>query len=184
MELVNVLGLLCLYLTAARVLFAGPQALMQCPAELVYQEVILQPEKMVQWNRTISACQVRPRTDVRSHLPPFSAPLRPRTQRQRLPSPQILQRVDDNTMVSYDVSSGAAGGVVSARFRRRASSSPPLSRYPGNSLVSPLSGTLSTSDGWSGNVSATCLLAWRPTTTASPRAAASSGQSTFPVIQR
>uniref|UniRef100_H3D2D3 StAR-related lipid transfer protein 3 n=1 Tax=Tetraodon nigroviridis TaxID=99883 RepID=H3D2D3_TETNG len=60
------------------------KAFMQCPAELVYQEVILQPEKMVQWNRTISACQ-------------------------------ILQRVDDNTMLSYDVSSGAAGGVVSAR---------------------------------------------------------------------
>lgn len=34
------------------------QALMQCSAELVYQEVILQPEKMVQWNRTVSACQV------------------------------------------------------------------------------------------------------------------------------
>lgn len=31
---------------------------MQCPAELVYQEVILQPEKMVHWNRTVSACQV------------------------------------------------------------------------------------------------------------------------------
>ncbi|XP_075941669.1 stAR-related lipid transfer protein 3 isoform X1 [Anarhichas minor] len=60
------------------------KAFMQCPAELVYQEVILQPEKMVQWNRTISGCQ-------------------------------ILQRVDDNTLVSYDVSSGAAGGVVSAR---------------------------------------------------------------------
>lgn len=60
------------------------KALLQCPAELVYQEVILQPEKMVQWNRTISACQ-------------------------------ILQRVDDNTSVSYDVSSGAAGGVVSPR---------------------------------------------------------------------
>ncbi|XP_056263945.1 stAR-related lipid transfer protein 3 [Pseudoliparis swirei] len=60
------------------------KAFMQCPAELVYQEVILQPEKMVQWNRTIAACQ-------------------------------ILQRVDDNTLVSYDVSSGAAGGVVSAR---------------------------------------------------------------------
>uniref|UniRef100_A0AAY5EQW9 StAR-related lipid transfer protein 3 n=1 Tax=Electrophorus electricus TaxID=8005 RepID=A0AAY5EQW9_ELEEL len=60
------------------------KALMQCAAELVYQEVILQPEKMVQWNRTVSACQ-------------------------------ILQRVDDNTMVSYDVSSGAAGGVVSPR---------------------------------------------------------------------
>ncbi|XP_047428362.1 stAR-related lipid transfer protein 3 isoform X2 [Mugil cephalus] len=60
------------------------KALMQCPAELVYQEVILQPEKMVQWNKTVSVCQ-------------------------------ILQRVDDNTMVSYDVSSGAAGGVVSAR---------------------------------------------------------------------
>lgn len=31
---------------------------MQCPAELVYQEVILQPEKMVHWNKTVSACQV------------------------------------------------------------------------------------------------------------------------------
>lgn len=31
---------------------------MQCSAELVYQEVILQPEKMVLWNRTVSACQV------------------------------------------------------------------------------------------------------------------------------
>uniref|UniRef100_A0A8C7Y364 StAR related lipid transfer domain containing 3 n=1 Tax=Oryzias sinensis TaxID=183150 RepID=A0A8C7Y364_9TELE len=60
------------------------KALMQCPAELVYQEVILQPEKMVQWNRTVSVCQ-------------------------------ILQRVDDNTLVSYDVSAGAAGGVVSPR---------------------------------------------------------------------
>uniref|UniRef100_A0A8C4GZS4 StAR related lipid transfer domain containing 3 n=1 Tax=Dicentrarchus labrax TaxID=13489 RepID=A0A8C4GZS4_DICLA len=64
--------------------FEKNNAFMQCPAELVYQEVILQPEKMVQWNKTVSACQ-------------------------------ILQRVDDNTMVSYDVSSGAAGGVVSAR---------------------------------------------------------------------
>nr|XP_019949868.1 PREDICTED: stAR-related lipid transfer protein 3 isoform X2 [Paralichthys olivaceus] len=60
------------------------KAFMQCPAELVYQEVILQPEKMVQWNKTVSACQ-------------------------------ILQRIDDNTLVSYDVSAGAAGGVVSAR---------------------------------------------------------------------
>jgi len=32
---------------------------MQCTAELVYQEVILQPEKMVQWNKTVSACQVK-----------------------------------------------------------------------------------------------------------------------------
>lgn len=31
---------------------------MQCTAELVYQEVILQPEKMVQWNKTVSGCQV------------------------------------------------------------------------------------------------------------------------------
>uniref|UniRef100_A0A8C7ICD7 StAR related lipid transfer domain containing 3 n=1 Tax=Oncorhynchus kisutch TaxID=8019 RepID=A0A8C7ICD7_ONCKI len=60
------------------------KAFMQCPAELVYQEVILQPEKMAQWNKTVSGCQ-------------------------------ILQRVDDNTLVSYDISSGAAGGVVSAR---------------------------------------------------------------------
>lgn len=60
------------------------KGLMQCPAELVYQEVILQPEKMVQWNKTVSVCQ-------------------------------ILQRIDDNTLVTYDVSAGAAGGVVSAR---------------------------------------------------------------------
>ncbi|KAM4622653.1 stAR-related lipid transfer protein 3 [Discoglossus pictus] len=60
------------------------KALMQCPAETVYQEVILQPEKMVLWNKTVAVCQ-------------------------------ILQRVDDNTLVSYDVSSGAAGGVVSPR---------------------------------------------------------------------
>ncbi|XP_064439506.1 stAR-related lipid transfer protein 3 isoform X8 [Mirounga angustirostris] len=55
-----------------------------CPAELVYQEVILQPERMVLWNKTVTACQ-------------------------------ILQRVEDNTLISYDVSSGAAGGVVSPR---------------------------------------------------------------------
>ncbi|XP_051894807.1 stAR-related lipid transfer protein 3 [Pristis pectinata] len=60
------------------------KALLQCPAELVYQEVILQPEKMVSWNRTVAVCQV-------------------------------LQRVDDNTLITYDVSAGAAGGVVSAR---------------------------------------------------------------------
>ncbi|XP_068434055.1 stAR-related lipid transfer protein 3 [Clinocottus analis] len=60
------------------------KAFMQCPAELVYEEVIMEPEKMVQWNRTVAGCQ-------------------------------ILQRVDDNTLVSYDVSSGAAGGAVSAR---------------------------------------------------------------------
>nr|XP_048306772.1 stAR-related lipid transfer protein 3 isoform X3 [Myodes glareolus] len=55
-----------------------------CPAELVYQEVILQPERMVLWNKTVTACQ-------------------------------ILQRVEDSTLISYDVSSGAAGGVVSPR---------------------------------------------------------------------
>ncbi|XP_069807721.1 stAR-related lipid transfer protein 3 [Dendropsophus ebraccatus] len=60
------------------------KAFIQCPAEVVYQEVILQPEKMVIWNRTVAASQ-------------------------------ILQRVDDNTLVSYDVSAGAAGGVVSPR---------------------------------------------------------------------
>uniref|UniRef100_A0A8C6UXS6 StAR-related lipid transfer protein 3 n=1 Tax=Neogobius melanostomus TaxID=47308 RepID=A0A8C6UXS6_9GOBI len=60
------------------------KAFMQCSAELVYQEVILQPEKMVHWNKTVSGCQ-------------------------------ILQRVDDNTLISWDVSAGAAGGVVSAR---------------------------------------------------------------------
>lgn len=32
-----------------------------------------------------------------------------------LDGPQILQRVEDNTLISYDVSAGAAGGVVSPR---------------------------------------------------------------------
>lgn len=31
------------------------------------------------------------------------------------PPSQILQRVEDNTIVSYDVAAGAAGGVVSPR---------------------------------------------------------------------
>lgn len=41
---------------------------MQCPAELVYQEVILQPEKMVQWNKTVSVCQVRSLPAVFAHF--------------------------------------------------------------------------------------------------------------------
>ncbi|XP_066483664.1 stAR-related lipid transfer protein 3 isoform X2 [Tiliqua scincoides] len=60
------------------------KAVLQCSAEIIYQELILQPEKMVLWNKTLLACQ-------------------------------ILQRVDDNTSVSYDVAAGAAGGVVSPR---------------------------------------------------------------------
>ncbi|NWY47497.1 STAR3 protein, partial [Sylvia atricapilla] len=60
------------------------KAFLQCSPEMVYQEVILQPEKMILWNRTVAACQ-------------------------------ILQRVEDNTIVSYDVAAGAAGGVVSPR---------------------------------------------------------------------
>lgn len=95
---------------------------MQCPAELVYQEVILQPEKMVQWNRTVSVCQVKPLTCFFMN---FSVLLEHFSLCSRvvtvfffflLPSSQILQRVDDNTLVSYDVSAGAAGGVVSARY--------------------------------------------------------------------
>lgn len=35
-----------------------PQTFLPCPAELVYQEVILQPERMVLWNKTVTACQV------------------------------------------------------------------------------------------------------------------------------
>ncbi|XP_057243090.1 stAR-related lipid transfer protein 3 isoform X2 [Malurus melanocephalus] len=60
------------------------KAFLQCSPETVYQEVILQPEKMILWNRTVAACQ-------------------------------ILQRIEDNTIVSYDVAAGAAGGVVSPR---------------------------------------------------------------------
>ncbi|NXA09074.1 STAR3 protein, partial [Sapayoa aenigma] len=60
------------------------KAFLQCSPEMVYQEVILQPEKMILWNRTVAACQ-------------------------------ILQRIEDNTIVSYDVAAGAAGGVVSPR---------------------------------------------------------------------
>ncbi|XP_006117460.2 stAR-related lipid transfer protein 3 [Pelodiscus sinensis] len=60
------------------------KAFMQCSAETIYQEVILQPERMILWNKTVAACQ-------------------------------ILQRVEDNTVISYDVAAGAAGGVVSPR---------------------------------------------------------------------
>ncbi|NXA77708.1 STAR3 protein, partial [Thryothorus ludovicianus] len=60
------------------------KAFLQCSPEMVYQEVILQPEKMILWNRTVAACQ-------------------------------ILQRIEDNTIVSYDVAAGVAGGVVSPR---------------------------------------------------------------------
>ncbi|NWZ87085.1 STAR3 protein, partial [Poecile atricapillus] len=60
------------------------KAFLQCSPEMVYQEVILQPEKMILWNRTVAACQ-------------------------------ILQRIEDNTIISYDVAAGAAGGVVSPR---------------------------------------------------------------------
>lgn len=52
-------------------LFFSPQAFMLCPAELVYQEVILQPEKMVHWNRTVSACQVTTLTYIYSLFFPF-----------------------------------------------------------------------------------------------------------------
>lgn len=48
--------------------FSPLQTLMQCPAELVYQEVILQPEKMVQWNKTVSVCQVRSLPAVFAHF--------------------------------------------------------------------------------------------------------------------
>lgn len=51
--------------------FFPPQAFMLCPAELVYQEVILQPEKMVHWNRTVSACQVTTLTYIYSLFFPF-----------------------------------------------------------------------------------------------------------------
>uniref|UniRef100_V9KS96 StAR-related lipid transfer protein 3-like protein n=1 Tax=Callorhinchus milii TaxID=7868 RepID=V9KS96_CALMI len=60
------------------------KAFLQCSAELIYQEVILQPEKLVIWNKTIAVCQV-------------------------------IQRIDDNTLITYDVAAGAAGGVVSPR---------------------------------------------------------------------
>nr|XP_020654953.1 stAR-related lipid transfer protein 3 [Pogona vitticeps] len=93
------------------------KAVLQCPPEIIYQEMILQPDKMALWNKTLLACQ-------------------------------ILQRVDDNTLISYDVAAGAAGGVVSPRDfvnvrrieRRRDryissgmatthNSRPPISRY-------------------------------------------------------
>uniref|UniRef100_A0A8B9ECC7 StAR related lipid transfer domain containing 3 n=1 Tax=Anser cygnoides TaxID=8845 RepID=A0A8B9ECC7_ANSCY len=95
------------------------KAFLQCSAETVYQEVILQPEKMILWNRTVAACQ-------------------------------ILQRVEDNTIVSYDVAAGAAGGVVSPRsvhpavcaalsppntFLKHRGKLPTAARAPGSSPV-------------------------------------------------
>jgi len=161
---------------------------MQCPAELVYQEVILQPEKMVQWNRTIAACQV-----TSAFWMPFIVwSCRADVWRCVLPPPQILQRVDDNTLVSYDVSSGAAGGVVSARYigttgleLRLLLILPSTLAYPHASLkqrelidrwIFLSSGTLLTFDEWSANETATCRLAWQPTTTPNLQWAATSGQ--------
>lgn len=97
-------------------------------------------------------------------------------------SPQILQRVDDNTMVSYDVSAGAAGGVVSARYiaTQAASSSSSFSGLKWRELigwwVSLPVGTLLMSGGWSANVIATCPPAWQRTTSSSLRALATSGR--------
>lgn len=87
---------------------------MQCSAELVYQEVILQPEKMVLWNRTVSVCQV---TTIYFIFLSFRTRFIDCAVLNSTVclSPQILQRVDDNTLITYDVSAGAAGGVVSAR---------------------------------------------------------------------
>lgn len=66
-----------------------------------------------------------PHSSGHVHMFCFSAPL----SNSAFCSAQILQRVDDNTLVSYDVSSGAAGGVVSARYssKRAAFSCLPLS---------------------------------------------------------
>lgn len=68
--------------------------------------------------------------DASQHTPVMSAP------------PQILQRVDDNTMVSYDVSSGAAGGVVSARSAQTGLFMSQRQINQSKSTVSLLSGTL------------------------------------------
>ncbi|CAB1341687.1 unnamed protein product [Coregonus sp. 'balchen'] len=79
------------------------KAFMQCPAELVYQEVILQPEKMVHWNKTVSGCQ-------------------------------ILQRVDDNTLVSGE---NGPGGFVVLK-----SSSNPSGRLPRYLIHQSLAATM------------------------------------------
>lgn len=153
---------------------------MQCPAELVYQEVILQPEKMVHWNRTVSVCQVTPADASRCLVFVLRSP-----DSSALPSPQILQRVDDNTMVSYDVSAGAAGGVVSARYAEAAASLHSSSSSFSSSHTKsadwttgflPPAGTSSTFGGWSANATATCLPAWPRSTSPSLRAPATSGQ--------
>ncbi|XP_054907914.1 stAR-related lipid transfer protein 3 isoform X2 [Poeciliopsis prolifica] len=60
------------------------KALMQCPAEFIYQEAILQPEKVSEWTKTVVSCQV-------------------------------LQRIDDNTLVTHDIAASVGGGIVSSR---------------------------------------------------------------------
>ncbi|XP_008415311.1 stAR-related lipid transfer protein 3 isoform X2 [Poecilia reticulata] len=60
------------------------KAFMQCPAEFVYQETILQPEKVPEWTRTVTSCK-------------------------------ILQRIDDNTMVTHDIAGSVGGGIVASR---------------------------------------------------------------------
>uniref|UniRef100_A0A3B5RBN8 StAR related lipid transfer domain containing 3 n=1 Tax=Xiphophorus maculatus TaxID=8083 RepID=A0A3B5RBN8_XIPMA len=60
------------------------KAFMQCPPEFVYQETIMQPEKIAEWTKTVISCQV-------------------------------LQRVDDNTLVTHDIAASVGGGIVSSR---------------------------------------------------------------------
>uniref|UniRef100_A0A8B9FBB8 StAR related lipid transfer domain containing 3 n=1 Tax=Amazona collaria TaxID=241587 RepID=A0A8B9FBB8_9PSIT len=105
------------------------KAFLQCSAEMVYQEVILQPEKMILWNRTVAACQAVASPLLELWLDPshrgVKSPPLIRTSRMRCGSQlhagaqprahEILQRVEDNTIISYDVAAGAAGGVVSPR---------------------------------------------------------------------
>ncbi|CAM9635752.1 unnamed protein product [Lampetra planeri] len=55
-----------------------------CPPEVVYEEVMLRPERMPSWNRAVIDCQV-------------------------------LMRIRDHTLVTYDVSAGAANGYVKPR---------------------------------------------------------------------
>lgn len=104
---------------------------------------------------------------------------------------QILQRVDENTMVSYDVSAGAAGGVVSPRWADaqvclKCESSAyfifiiifscfEVKGFRLSFSCSSSSGTLWTFVGWSAGETATSLQEWPPVTAANPLTVATSG---------
>lgn len=162
---------------------------MQCSAELVYQEVILQPEKMVQWNRTISACQVTALFSLHDfsvlNLCVFLwAELKFNTLSVFTSDPSesgrqhsgVVRRVSRSSRRSRVCSVQKSLLLFSSHlfWRERVTSTNKSTLI--DWLILLPSGTLLMFDGWNESGTATCLLVWQPITTPNPRAVATSGQ--------